>query len=51
MQTISYQGLKITHQIQNKIEDDLVESIKSYASKKSKGIIDKEFLKSKNKSE
>jgi hypothetical protein len=33
------------------IEDDLVESIKSYASKKSKGIIDKEFLKSKNKSE
>ena len=24
MQTISYQGLKITHQIQHKIEDDLV---------------------------
>lgn len=24
MQTISYQGLKITNQIQNKIEDDLV---------------------------
>ena len=31
------------------IEDDVEESIRSYADKKSKGIIDKDFIKSKNK--